>query len=79
MTTVNINAFHFLITLQWDRLRPAEICLLAPDQASNLVKEEEVEEGWMKPSPLNFFFQCVLAESTNSGATGRCHALSRVI
>lgn len=34
-------------------------CLLVQDQATDLVKEEEVEEGWMEgrmePSPLNFF------------------------
>lgn len=43
--TANINTFYFLITLQWDRLRLAVNCLLTQDQAIDLVKEEEVEEG----------------------------------
>lgn len=54
--TVTINVFYFLIALHWDRLRPAVSCLRVPDQPTDLVEEEEVEEGWMEPSPLNLFF-----------------------
>lgn len=68
MMTVNINAFYFLIPLQWDRLRPAVNCLLS--QATDLVKKKEVEEGWvdgwMDATISSEPFLFVLAESAKS-------------